>query len=41
MLKKGSTVLSIWSGINFFLASLILSYVIVLKKLPDFASGSL
>ncbi len=32
MLKKGSIVLSIWCGINFFLALVILCYVIVLKK---------
>lgn len=32
MLKKGSTVLSIWCGINFMLALIILCYVIVLKK---------
>jgi hypothetical protein len=32
MLKKGSLVLSIWCGINFILAFIILSYVIVLKK---------
>jgi hypothetical protein len=32
MLKKGSTVLSIWCGINFTLAFIILFYVIVLKK---------
>ena len=32
MLKKGSTVLSIWCGINFILAFIILSYVIVLKQ---------
>jgi uncharacterized membrane protein YhaH (DUF805 family) len=32
MLKKGSMVLSIWCGINFILAFLILCYVIVLKK---------
>ena len=32
MLKKGSFVLSIWSGINFILAFTILCYVIVLKK---------
>jgi hypothetical protein len=32
MLKRGSTVLSIWCGINFFLALVILCYVIVLKK---------
>ena len=32
MLRKGSIVLSIWSIINFILAFIILSYVIVLKK---------
>jgi hypothetical protein len=32
MLKKGSIVLSIWCGINFVLALIILCYVIVLKK---------
>ena len=32
MLKKGSTVLSIWCVINFLLALIILSYVIILKK---------
>jgi len=32
MLKKGSTVLSIWCGINFILAFIILCYVIVLKR---------
>jgi hypothetical protein len=32
MLKKGSTVLSIWCGLNFALASIILCYVIVLKQ---------
>ncbi len=32
MLKRGSTVLSIWCGINFILAFIILSYVIVLKQ---------
>lgn len=32
MLKKGSTVLSIWCVINFLLALIILSYVIVLEK---------
>ena len=32
MLKKGSLVLSIWCIINFVLALLILSYVIILKK---------
>ena len=32
MLKRGSTVLSIWCGINFILAFTILCYVIVLKK---------
>ncbi|HEY3308427.1 MAG TPA: hypothetical protein VGJ93_08220 [Desulfuromonadaceae bacterium] len=31
MLKNGSTVLSIWCGINFILAFIILCYVIVLK----------
>ncbi len=29
MLKKGSIVLSIWSGVNFFLAALILSSVVI------------
>jgi hypothetical protein len=32
MLKRGSIVLSIWSGINFLLAFIILIYVIILKK---------
>ncbi len=32
MLGRGSTVLSIWCGINFILAFIILCYVIVLKK---------
>ncbi len=32
MLKAGSTILSIWSGINFILAFTILCYVIVLKE---------
>ena len=32
MLKKGSIVLSIWCGINFMLAFVILGYVIVLKN---------
>ena len=32
MLKRGSIVLSIWCGINFFLAFIILCFVIVLKK---------
>jgi hypothetical protein len=32
MLKKGSIVLSIWCGINFVLAFIILGYVIVLKQ---------
>lgn len=32
MLKKGSQVLSIWCIINFLLAFIILSYVIILKK---------
>ena len=32
MLKTGSTVLSIWCGINFMLAFIILCYVIVLKQ---------
>ncbi len=32
MLKKGSMVLSIWCVINFALAFIILSYVIVLKQ---------
>jgi hypothetical protein len=31
MLKAGSIVLSIWSGINFFLACLIVAIVILLK----------
>jgi hypothetical protein len=31
MLKRGSIVLSIWSGINFFLASLILAIVVFLN----------
>lgn len=31
MLKKGSLILSIWCGINFILALIILCYVIVLK----------
>jgi hypothetical protein len=31
MLKKGSTILSIWSGINFFLAALILTSVVIFK----------
>ena len=31
MLKKGSIVLSIWSGINFFLAFIILSFVVIFK----------
>lgn len=31
MLKAGSIILSIWSGINFLLASLILSFIIFLK----------
>ena len=31
MLKRGSIVLSIWSGINFFLASIILTIVVVLN----------
>jgi hypothetical protein len=29
MLKKGSTILSIWSGINFLLAALILTSVVI------------
>ena len=32
MLKRGSTVLSIWCGINFILAFIILCYIIVLKQ---------
>ena len=32
MLKKGSMVLSIWCGINFMLAFIILCYVIVFKQ---------
>jgi len=32
MLKKGSNALSAWCGINFILAFVILSYVIVFKK---------
>jgi hypothetical protein len=32
MLKRGSTVLSIWCGINFILALVILCYVIVFKQ---------
>ena len=32
MLKKGSLVLSIWCIINFMLALIILSYVLILKK---------
>ena len=32
MLKRGSNVLSVWYGINFILALIILCYVIVLKK---------
>jgi hypothetical protein len=32
MLRRGSTVLSIWCGINFILALIILCYVIVLKE---------
>ena len=32
MLKRGSTVLSIWCVVNFLLAFIILTYVIVLKK---------
>jgi hypothetical protein len=32
MLKKGSLILSIWCGINFVLALIILCYVIVLKQ---------
>lgn len=32
MLKRGSTVLSIWCGINFILAFIILCYVIVLRQ---------
>ncbi len=32
MLKRGSTVLSIWCGINFVLAFIILCYVIIFKQ---------
>jgi len=32
MLKKGLLVLSIWCAINFILALIILSYVIILKR---------
>jgi hypothetical protein len=32
MLKRGSTILSIWCGINFILALIILCYVIVFKQ---------
>ena len=32
MLKRGSIVLSIWCGINFILAFIILCYVIILKQ---------
>ena len=32
MLKRGSTILSIWCGINFILALMILVYVIILKQ---------
>ena len=32
MLKAGSIILSIWSGINFLLASLILTFIIFLKR---------
>jgi hypothetical protein len=32
MLKKGAMVLSIWCGINFILAFIILCYVVVLKE---------
>jgi hypothetical protein len=32
MLKRGSTILSIWCGINFILAFIILCYVIVFKQ---------
>ena len=40
MLKKGPTILSIWSGINFLLAALILTIVVFLKwKLPNFAGS--
>ena len=40
MLKRGSIVLSIWCGINFILAFIILCYVIVFKaELPNFAGG--
>jgi hypothetical protein len=31
MLKKGSTILSIWTGINFLLAALILTSVVIFK----------
>ena len=31
MLKKGSTVLSIWSGINFLLAAMILASLVIFK----------
>ena len=31
MLKRGSTILSIWSGINFLLAALILTSVVIFK----------
>jgi hypothetical protein len=34
MLKKGSIILSLWCGINFILAFIILSFVIILKKDP-------
>jgi hypothetical protein len=32
MLKRGSTILSIWCGINFILALIILCYVIIFKQ---------
>jgi hypothetical protein len=31
MLKKGSIILSIWSGVNFFFAALILTVVVIFK----------
>ena len=40
MLKRGSIVLSIWSGINFLLASIILTIVVFLNgNSPILASG--
>ncbi len=36
MLKKGSIVLSIWCVVNFMLAFIILFYVIVLNRTPQF-----